>query len=82
MEGGVTIPENSPDRPEYERLFHDLVMGRAEETLAEHAELVEHGFTVVQVVGSPALIYRRGDRYYTRDYALATIHAIKEDRRE
>ncbi len=70
------------DDPEYAQVFHDLIMGLAEQTRQEHAELTEHGFRLVEVVGSPMLLYQRGDRYYTRDYALATIHAIKEDRRE
>lgn len=79
---GVTIPENSPDRPEYERTFHDLVMRAAEDTRLEHEELTAHGFRLIQVIGSSMFLYERGGRFYSRDYALAQTRAIKEDRRD
>ncbi len=69
-----------PDHdPEYLTTFDALILGRAEETLAEHAELVEHGFRLVEVVGSPMLLYERGGKTFTRDYALAQTRTIKED---
>ena len=77
----MTYPDYFDD-PEYAQVFHDLIMGLAEQTRQEHEELTEHGFRLVEVVGSPMLLYQRGDRFYTKDYALATIHAIKEDRHE
>ena len=71
-----------PDHdPEYLTTFDALILGRAEETLAEHAELVEYGFRLVEVVGSPMLLYERGGKTFTRDYALAAVRAIKGDRR-
>ena len=73
----MTLPEHSPDYDEYVRTFHDLIMGRAEETRRDHEELVDHGFRLVEVVGSPMLLYERGGKTFTRDYALAAVRAIK-----
>ena len=70
------------DDPEYVQTFHDLILGLAEQTRQEHEELVEHGFRLVEVVGSTMLLYQRGGKTYTKDYALAAVRAIKEDRRE
>ena len=75
----MTHPDHDP---EYIQTFHDLIMGLAEETRRDHEELVKHGFRLVEVVGSTMILYERNGKTYTKDYALAAVHAIKEDRRE
>jgi hypothetical protein len=74
---GVTR-EGYFDDPEFARVFNDLVQGLAEHTRQEHEELINHGFRTVEVVGSPMILYERNGTTYTKEYALAAIHAIKE----
>ena len=65
---------------EYVGLFTELVHQLAEQARREHEELSAHGFTTVEVAGSPTVFYRRGGRIFTREYALALSRAInKED---
>ena len=79
----MTISDDLGHDPEYEELFLRLVASVAEEVRCEGEELAGHGFTVVEVIGSPTLLYRRGGKLYTRAYALAVVRSIedpKEDR--
>jgi len=78
----VTISDDLGHDPEYEELFLRLVASVAEEVRCEGEDLAGHGFTVEQVIGSPNLLYRRGGKLYTREYALAVAQAIPDPRED
>jgi hypothetical protein len=68
----VTIEDLERD-DEYYGLMLRLTQSLAEQVRQEHEDLIAHGFAVVEVIGSPALLYRRGGKAYTREFALAKI---------
>ena len=54
----------------------------AEIARTEGEALRSHGFEVVVVTGLDRLLWRKGERFYTTEYALAQIHAIPESKGE